>query len=421
MGIRRILALILLLLPLSFAADCPIEPCVSLPTLGIDFLFVAALVSVAIVVIAYTFSNFFQSPTMNAWAKTELRELFAAVILVALLWGLTSGLNPLIKYYTGEPTFVSLGSSSLNNTITYLEDLYYKDAEAYQAIGVFQGFSVYASAGPPMGYVYLSTGTTPVYGATILMGPLSNAANNLTLQILTFRLVQTFMYYIGAVVPAFVLPLGFAFRMFPFTRNIGNTVIALSLGAILVLPLSLFLVDEFYKSVTFQYKDKFEKTSFRYENMDISSPLMDVSKVTTIAVCKDFPLRTFTELGEWFWGAIYGLVMMASCGYPPAAYPVCVVEKMLEFVFQIWPDIIGFIQLAFGLMMGIVIGVDFSKPTSISPFTTIPYILLPAVAEATAFSIVSFMMIVMVTFGGVRAISSALGGDYVLYGLSRFV
>jgi hypothetical protein len=56
-----------------------------------------------------------------------------------------------------------------------------------------------------------------------------------------------------------------------------------------------------------------------------------------------------------------------------------------------------------------------------SGFDRIATLLLPAVTEATGFSIVSFIIIAIVTFTGTKAISSALGGEYILYGISRFM
>jgi hypothetical protein len=278
--------------------------------------------------------------------------------------------------------------------------------------------------------VYFTEGNSPYYGVSILLGPLSGAANNLTIQILTIKLIKMFLGYLDVVGPGFLLPVALAFRVFPFTRNMGNTLIALSLGAMFILPLSLVLVGEFYTAATtsgdagFQYdngpKGDVLGTSFKVDDIGPSGGIMSVANFMLKGVCKNVVLRAFSELGEWIWGIVYGLLMMTTCGAPPT-YPLCFAEKLIYFVMELWPKILFYAELAFSSIIVPSMLADLFSGGGDSGFEAIVYVLLPAVTEVTGFSIISFFMIVFVTFGGVRAISSALGGDTVLYGLSRFV
>jgi hypothetical protein len=82
--------------------------------------------------------------------------------------------------------------------------------------------------------------------------------------------------------------------------------------------------------------------------------------------------------------------------------------------------IVTYIQLAIGSIVLTLFAID--AAAQVGPaFTPIAEILLPAVVEATGVSLVSFFMIVFITFTGIKSISAALGGDYILYGVSRFV
>ncbi|MCP4648025.1 MAG: hypothetical protein GY852_09890, partial [bacterium] len=232
MRVGFIVALFLVMLSLSFAGGP--DPQVGLPDLGLGFLLIIALLVSLLLVLASMLGSSLQNPGLTAWSKTQIRGLIVSAILVALIWGVVTGSNTLISVLflsTGEDSLVDLGNAGLDDLIEYQEALYHKVADAYLSVGVIQGTSYYSVASA-MSWVYLGTGYTPGYGMSILMGPLSIAANNLTTQILTFKLVKVFLVYIEAVVPSFLLPIALALRIFPFTRSAGNTLIALCLGAL---------------------------------------------------------------------------------------------------------------------------------------------------------------------------------------------
>ncbi|MBD3397489.1 hypothetical protein GF412_00155 [Candidatus Micrarchaeota archaeon] len=410
------IALILLILSMSFASGP--EPHVGLPSLGLELIAFIAITVAMLLALSSMIGQSLQNSAITAWSKVQVRELIVSVILAVLIWGVVTGSNTMISAIflsTGEESLVDLGSSALDGLIGYQESLYHKVADAYLSVGVLQGTSYYSVASALM-YAYLGTGYSPTYGISILMGPLSVAANNLTTQMLTFKLVKVFLGYIEVVVPGFLLPIALAMRIFPFSRNAGNTLIALCLGGLFVLPISLMLVGEFFGATTFQYADVLDD-SFKIDEMGATSSTVNFLKVYVGAVCKNYPLRVFSELGEIFTGIIYGLAMMWTCG-PGAAG--CFFEFFMKWVLQLWPYIITIAQAAFSGSFMVMMGID--EAVSDDPqLSSIVYKLIPAVTEVTAFSIVSFVMIVFITFGGVRAISSALGGEQVLYGLSRFV
>lgn len=430
MRVGFIVVLFLVLLSLSFAAGP--EPIIEVPELGLGFLALVALLSVLIISFSSMLAKSFQSPELMAWSKTQLTQLIASVILVVIIWSAVFGTNTMVSaifLQSGEESLVELGETSLDPLLEYMETLYSKTADAYLSVGILQGTSYYTVVAPAW-WVYFSQGNSPYYGVSILLGPLSVAASNLTTQILTLKLIQVFLVYLDKVGAGFLLPIALAFRILPFTRNMGNTLIALSLGALFVLPLSLMVVGEFYTVAStsldagFQYDNGPQGdvlgTSFKVEDMGPSSNIMDVSKRILKGVCKNSVLRTFTELGELIWGLVYGLIMMATCG-PPPTYPACFAEKFIYFIMELWPKIMFFAELAFAGIIVPPMAADLISDSADAGFSDIPYVLLPAVMEVTGFSILSFFIIVFITFGGVRAISAALGGDYVLYGLSRFV
>ena len=80
-----------------------------------------------------------------------------------------------------------------------------------------------------------------------------------------------------------------------------------------------------------------------------------------------------------------------------------------------------FAQLAIGGPLLTAFNVEIFSDSSAPALKPIPELLLPAVAEATGFSIISLLIVALITFTGTKAISTALGGEYILYGVSRFV
>ena|GEM_PF-1228295 len=430
MRVGVIIALFLVMLSLSFAAGP--EPIIEVPELGLGFLALVALISVLIISFSSMLAKSFESPELMAWSKTQFIQLIASVILVVIIWSAVFGTNTMVSaifLQSGQESLVELGATSLDPLLEYMELLYGKVADAYLSVGILQGTS-YFTVMVPAWWVYFSQGNSPYYGVSILLGPLSVAASNLTIQILTLKLIQVFLDYLDKVGAGFLLPIALAFRILPFTRNIGNTMIALSLGALFVLPLSLMIVGEFYSVAStsgteagFQYMNgplgEVVDTSFKVEDIGPSSNILDVSKIILKGVCKNSVLRVFTELGELIWGLIYGLIKMLMCA--PPAYAGCFLEAFIDFILNLWPKIMFYAELAFATIIVPSMVGDLMSDSADAGFSDIPYVLLPAVTEVTGFSLVSFFIIVFITFGGVRAISAALGGDYVLYGLSRFV
>ncbi|MBD3390225.1 hypothetical protein GF415_04720, partial [Candidatus Micrarchaeota archaeon] len=187
---------LLLAVSLSFADNGDLE--VALPSLGIGFLLAIALVSVGLVALSSAVGSALQSPGIIAWSKEQFRETFAAVILVVLIWGFVTGSNTLIGaifFQEGIADLPGLGEAALDGHLEDMEGLYLKVADAYQTVGMYQGFSYFASVGGF--WIYFGQGGSPYFGASVLMGPLSSAANSLTTQILTFRLLKVFMVYLG--------------------------------------------------------------------------------------------------------------------------------------------------------------------------------------------------------------------------------
>ncbi len=409
----HLLIFALILVSSAFAIDPP-----QLPSLGIAFIALVALVSAATIALATMVGQALQSPSITAWSKNELRQVIAGTILAVLIWSTVMGSSTIIStlfLQEGVPDLPSLGAVALDDHIEYMESLYIKVTDAYQTIGLFQGLGYFASLGGF--WIYAGQGATPYFGLSILLGPLSTAANNLTMQILTFRLIQVFCEYLAATIPTFVLPIALAFRIFPFTRKMGNTLIALCLGAMFVFPLSLMFVNEFWHATDWIYKEDISNIEFTADDMDLGEGFMDGVFNTVEFVCGNEVSRVFLTLGEIIWSLIFAAIAAISC---LAGYAACFVAYFQLFFWSLWPLILTFLQIALAGTILIIFNVNLAAGAP-EGFNVVPEYLFPAVTEATGFSIVSIFMIIMITFAGTKSISAAIGGEYILYGISRFM
>ncbi|MEW5996286.1 MAG: hypothetical protein AB1657_01690 [Candidatus Micrarchaeota archaeon] len=411
----------LVLLAISFAAEeCAVAPCVFTPNLNPaanpGLIGSLVLLSVAFVALSYMVSTALQNPSAVAWSKEQLRELIAGVVVVVVVYGAVITANSLISGVTGEPDAVSLGSAALDPIIRNLEGIYGKVGEAYFAVAVQQGASLGYVVGN-LGYVTYSESRMPLFGVNPLYLALSNAASQLTMQILSFQLVKVLLGYISSAVPGFFLPLGMVFRIFPFTKKLGNTLIALSLGALFMLPASLFLVKEMYGLAEMPHAERAMGIDFD----ERLSPWMTSGSISGVrAFCENTALRLPTELGEIFWGAVYATIMAPTCN---VGYFACWLAFFETFVFAIWPFAMFIIQNTASILVSTAASdtsgiADEAYSATVEPIAAI---LLPAVSEVNTFSIIAVVVIAVFTFSGTKAISAALGGEYVLYGISRLV
>ncbi len=411
------------LLTVSFAAEtCVAAPCVHMPSLNpiSNPVLVGALIliSVAFVALSYAVSTALQNPSAIAWSKDQLREVIVGVVIVVIVYGAAATANSLISGMTGEPSAVALGSDSLNPMLSDLNMVYGKVAQAYFAVAVQQGASLGYVVGS-FGYGTYQENRQPLAGVSPLFIALNNAASQLTVQILSLKLVQVFLEYVSTAVPEFFLPLGMIFRVFPFTKKLGNTLIALSLGALFMLPASLFVVKEMYGLAKDAMPNLAKARDMSFDER--ISPWMKSATIAAVrAFCENTALRLPTELGEWFWSPVIATIMATSC---TVGYLACWLADFNTFLYSIWPLMMLIIQDTASILVSTVAGdtTGIANGTYSATVAPIIGILLPAVSEINTFSIVAIVVIAAFTFAGTKAISTALGGEYVLYGISRLV
>jgi hypothetical protein len=418
------------LLGLAFAA----APEVHLPNLDPfeNPLLIGAMILLAVSfsALAYAVSTAIQNPSAIAWSKDMVRETIAGVIIVAIVYGAAVTANGMIVGMTGYGSLTEvgsgpteLGSAALDPLLGDLEMVYGKVAEAYFSVAVQQGTSMSVTFSvPPVKFfflqpaIYYARDMMPYYGMAPMLQSLTQSSYQLTIQMLSLKMVKVFLVYIGAVVPGFLLPLGFVFRIFPLTKKAGDTLIALSLGGLFMLPASLIVVKEMRDLAGFGNAGSavgFVRTEKFYDNVE-PTLFSQQSAALVSGLCQNTAVKVIFGFGEMFWGILYALIMLLMQNYD-------FFGNFNTFVSQIWPWIIYALQMLYATVLTAIAESADSGAMYDRTIQPIVQYLFPAVSEITAFSIISIIMIAVITYGGTRAVSTALGGEYSFAGITRMV
>ncbi|MDD2655461.1 MAG: hypothetical protein PHQ80_02215 [Candidatus ainarchaeum sp.] len=312
-----------------------------------------------------------------------------------------------------DNAMLTLGEEALLSVINTTKRIYERVGEAYFSVALYQGMSV-STTRLNLYYVTWGESSAPFAGISHVMVALNQGAQQLTFQLLSFRVVLIFLSYINSVVPSFILPIGMAFRVFPFTKKIGNTLIALSLGALFMFPASLVLVKEIHGSINSEKVNEALGKSFLLEYEGVGSetygPLM--------AFCKEPVLRIILLPGEIPLSIIWASIV---CAFSTLAYAACWIAQWMFFLQILWPLLNFAVQNIFSIF--VLPFANQMEPQMIYDDLVQPVqmILLPAIAETAMFAIIASLIIAIVTITGTKAIASAIGGDYILYGITRLV
>ncbi|MCK4319595.1 hypothetical protein KAW38_03430 [Candidatus Micrarchaeota archaeon] len=405
--------LFLFLLPVVFSIT------IDLPKLDNTFVMLVGMLSVLVIVMYSIVASFTQNPRYMAYFKIELQEFITSIIIVAIAMAFFTGADATVQMFSNEDNSVELAEAVTESILEDIGKVYTKIAEAYNYVGIATGFSHSYTVANAF-YIYTAKTEMPFSGLSPLMGSLQSAASQLTMQYFAFYALKLVAGFISAVVPTFVLPVGFALRIFPFTRKLGSTLIAISAGALVFFPLSLVFIGEIYNQIDFSNVE--EAKAFHTEKLEIDQYnfVLDVSK----AICGNVFLRTLFSIGDIAFSLITSLTICAiSCIGAAVLYGVCFAGCFFPLfdlmLWSVWPLInFGFMS-AYSAATAIFGSLDYSA--AVSQMEPVIKILVPAAAELSVFTIFSMIFIGIITITGTRAVSSALGGEQILYGISKIL
>jgi len=405
MRLRCILPVLFLLLSgLSFAAD-------------VNFIVIVPVVAVIVAIIiglAYMLSTATADPRLGAWAKTELREFVLALFIIAAVSGLFIGTTEFSKAVTGQDDYVEYSIDVVDEMIDSFDAAYISIIKASGKIRIAATFSTWAAV--PIWFISFIYSSAPLSGIGPVFTSLGIATQGLTNVIFLYEGLRVLIVFLQATIPPIILPLAFAVRLFPFTRKVGNAMIAVSLAGILLLPLSVVIIGEVNKTIDYPYASL---SGSQLDKLD-ARPW---SLIATAPICGSSVNRFMLSLNEYGFAAIVCLPFLIPPLTP--AYPGCftLVSQTIYHVIMLVIQIVHTAILATWLAWA-----DFAAAASGGAgnvfLRAVWNVLRPFLESVTHLILTGYIDIIIVgiiTISGARSISSALGGEWQLPGLERLI
>jgi hypothetical protein len=220
---------------------------------------------------------------------------------------------------------------------------------------------------------------------------------------------------------AVMLPVGIFLRSFSFTRRLGGTLLAATIGAAVIYPSSVLLSGEVYQTFQPALQSNIEKVAVTEAG---NPPLSSV-------VCNDY-MKMFVESpipligGETGWWIIICIpvctALAAANPFDPTFFTTCfsvTCKKVIETVFMIVKSLFPILLWAtvFSTMDAGI------KPDKLMEGYYQPILdyALPTVSQFAVISLVTFLVPIIITLSLLRALSLSFGGEAQLYGLSKLV
>jgi hypothetical protein len=381
----------------------------------------AVVMAAAFLGLAYMASKLLELQVLEAWVKIELGELVKSMVIAVFCVALIASVNAASGFLVGEQgatNVIAAAQGSLEMLYNDAHSLYMKLAVAYFHTAKTASYS-YMAGTSAAGYFTISYSAAPGSGMSPLVMELGQALDAVANYMMLAASQAAFLQFFGTAA-AVMLPVGIFLRSFSFTRRLGGTLLAATIGAAVIYPASLLLAGEVYQ--TFQ-----PALQANIENVAVaeagSPPLSSV-------VCNEF-MKQFIqspipliggENGWWIIVCIPVCAILAAVDPTGSTFATCFFQtckQVVNLVFMIIKSLFPILLWAtvFSTMDAGI------KPDKLMEDYYQPILdyALPTVAQFAVISLVTFLIPIIITLSLLRALSLSFGGEAQLYGLSRLV
>ncbi|MEK6978788.1 MAG: hypothetical protein AABW86_01070 [Candidatus Micrarchaeota archaeon] len=390
-----VLLLFLLVVPPAFS-DSSSTPSI----LGFDMLSavfpIVAMIMIVILAMLYMASQMFSLPALNAWVKTEIKEFIVGAIVVAIVLGVFFGTTGVVSILTGKDNPEKAAQDAFKPVTSALNEAYHDVIRVSQEMTLLAGYS-YNFAALPLFYFNYTDLSAPYSGVGQVLSALSQSASAMSNALMVYLSLSVLMQFFSFA-SLVILPFALSLRIIPFTRQLGSTLIALSIGGYILLPASIIIVGELHSLIEIP---KPNLSDSQISNMHMEIP------VGFGAFCES-DMKWFAAFGEIPWGII-------TC-IPALPYGFWPCFELVTKV--IYPDIMEVFQLVYGWsfyatakFMDVDVGAIYD---TIAPF-------LQEVGNLVVISYVDTILVALLTIITVKGVSTALGGEYFMAGIQRLV
>ena len=402
--LRRTLLFLLLLFNLSHATFLDFELLRTVLLPGV------ALISVTLLAIVWMLSDALSMPHLKAWVRMEIREIFAAVVIVVVVYAIvfsTDNLGILFgEDIKGEAGIKDAAINAVNENIDTLQYSYKDLIYSTHYLGVTTGLGYSLSAG----YWFFSGGyfSSPYGGLKSVQLALSRGGQGLFTAMFIYMGILTFLKFFTSTAIAALLPVALSLRFLPFTRKAANSLIAVLLGVIVFFPFSVLLMYWVNTQINIE-APSLEPEKFNWIKGNFLMDAVEMACGSSNILIKN--AFTMTEIG-W---------ILLVCPFAGPAIFACIDA----IATKIYPAVIFFYQLValgdFGIPLAIQESVYLVDESALEAMNATTFVFLEAVNNWVVLSIVDSLIIIIITYGGIKAIASALGEEQYLIALQRLV
>jgi hypothetical protein len=375
---------------------------------------VAAVVVAIFLALVRMLAETISDPKLDAWVKTEFREWGVALIIICFLSAIVTGavasggIGEILTGDVGKDNYIDTSVEILDNWLGNFDDAFEDLITAGGKIRTASTYSPYMSV--PIWFVSLSYATNPLAGTMILLTPVTMASQALTNAIFLVEGLRLLIVYCDVIVPSIILPGAFIIRLIPFTRRLGNTLIAVAMAAYMFLPLSVIIVNELNQNINMPDPNLSEND---FNELSGASGIMAVSA----PFCEAEPIRVLLGLGDYPFGLITCAFLLLIPG-GQAAYPGCVV--MMQSI--VYPIIQIIYQVIF--VLATIIWEPVVTSGDNAYWLTAFDVIMPFLEELNNLvflSYINMILVAIITIVGARSLSSVLGGEVYMFGIQRMI
>lgn len=396
----RLMALLIILIAPAASAVNAADLTLAVPAVAVA---VASFLGIATMVASAT-----SDPKLEAWARTEVREYLGALLVIGVMYALFVFSNNIAAIIGGGSNYLTTSLGIMSGWIDGYDNCFEYLIRAAAKVRTGATYAPYLSV--PLWYVGINYSTGPLQGAGILLMPLNMAAAALTNATFIAEGIRMLILFLLVVGPPILFPLAACIRMIPFTRRLGNTVIAVTMAGMVFLPVSVILANALNGTLGTGYPNPTALMDLK--SLDANPWAMTVFQ----PMCASLVLRAMLGMTDLLFALVVCLPLLLT-PWTAAFYVVCyqlvqnVVYPIINVIFQLVNTIL---VIAWEISLGDGSDYAIAAYTQIAKFLT-------AVNNLVLVGYIDFIIIGIITIGGARSLSSFLGGEWYMAGIQRLL
>ncbi|MFH1221833.1 MAG: hypothetical protein V1492_01975 [Candidatus Micrarchaeota archaeon] len=352
----------------------------------------------------------FSMPQLDAWVKIETRELIAAILLLAIVISVVGASGYIVEIITSalaEKQVVSQSADYFDYAASTVAEQQAAAVTAYEY--VIKGMSrlrAVSTYGVSYSFGFLlmfGYGFTRYGGLYPLSSALQAGASGLINVILIYESIGVLLAFFKAYGLSVLLPLGFILRVIPFSRQVGTTLIAISLGVYLFFPLSIIIISIFHGQM-----GGIEVPTL---DLDAVSPPKYNANTIIESICEYPVIRVLLSMGE----IIYATIQSIPCG---PFFEVCFFLSI--WIYQLMVAFFGTVT-SIGLLALDQILASAGAGFSVDAAYEAVFDFLYQVNSLVVISYIDVLLIGLMTVTATRSVAVALGGEAYISGMERLI